>query len=152
MGHPELNTASELGCYVQVAFEELVCFTFKINKHDAVSELGMAGDYEAVNDGGIAIEPEREANTRADSEWDEQLDVTTSATEVGGFEARGDVAVFLMDLDLDLSAATGILAAIRNGCGGGVGMGVERLHAWLRSGGSEFVSSMVIIGRLREGV
>jgi len=123
---------SSLGCNVQVAFEELVGLTFKIHKHDAIAELGMAGDDESANDGGIAVEPEGEANANADGERDEELNVAASAAEVGSFEAHGNVAVFLTDLDLDLGVVTGELAAI--GFGGGVGdgmsagMGVGRIH------------------------
>jgi hypothetical protein len=75
----------------------------------------MAGDDESSEDGGVAVEPEGGLNADADWELRAQMNVTTAATEVGGFKAQGDVAAFSLDFDLDLDGVATMEATI--GCG-----------------------------------
>jgi hypothetical protein len=104
---------------LQVAVQELISFTFEIQEHDAVAELGMAG-YDSPLDGDwVASEPEGELHAGAEWEGRYQLDVAAAATEVGGFQAHGVVAAFLADFDLDLYGVAGMAAAIWFGGNGG---------------------------------
>jgi len=130
----------------------LVCLAFKIHKHDAVAILRMARDYQAVNDSGIALEPECEVDATADGKWDEELDVTASAAEVGGFEAHGNVAAFLVNFDLDVCGETWMPAALGFGCGGLTRLGGGRRHESLRRDGRNSSPPTRIIGNLRCGV
>jgi hypothetical protein len=43
---------------VDVPVEQYFCLALLIHKHDAIAELGMAGDYASAKDYGLAIEPE----------------------------------------------------------------------------------------------
>ncbi len=113
-----------LGDGVLVALEEVFCLTLKIDKYDAVAEIGMAGNDESMDDDGVAVEPESDLNPGAARHWHDELDVAASATEVGGFEAHGDVAAFPADFDLDLDGVARMVATNR-----------VRLEGWLRAGG-----------------
>jgi len=128
-------------CYVpggdrlQVTAQELFSLTFEIQEHDAVAELGMAGDDASLDDDGVTAEPEGDLHAGAEWKGHHQLDVAAAATEIGGFEAHGDVAAFLADFDLDLDGVARMLAAIRF-CGSGVrGSRVGQIHGWLRGPG-----------------
>jgi hypothetical protein len=44
----------------------LFSLTFELHEHDAVAELGMAGDDESSDDDGAAVEPE--GNPKADAD------------------------------------------------------------------------------------
>jgi len=86
--------------------------TFEFHEHDAVAELRMAGDDDSSDDNGAGIEPEGGLN--ADCEWELHLhlDVAAAATEIGGYEAHGDVAAILAEFDLDLDGIARMAAAI----------------------------------------
>ena len=86
--------------------------TFKFHEHDAVAELGMAGDDDTLNDDGAGVEPERGLNPGCEWELHERLDVAAAATEVGGYEAHGDVDAFLAEFDLDLECVARMAAVI----------------------------------------
>src|ERR1035437_6753954 len=88
----------------------------------------MAGDDESPDDDGVAVEPEGGLKADADRERNHQLDIATAETEVGGFEAHGDVAAFLADFDLDLRGVARMLAAIGFGYSAIRGLGVGRIH------------------------
>ena len=92
--------------------------TFEFHEHDAVAELGMAGDDASADDDGAAVEPKRDANAGADRKRHEQLDVAAAATEVGGFESQGEVGAFLADFGLDLDGVAIMEAAIMFGGSG----------------------------------
>ena len=51
---------------VQVSVQELFSLTFEFHEHDAVAELGMAGDDESSDDHGVAVEPEDGLKANAD--------------------------------------------------------------------------------------
>ena len=51
---------------VQVPGQELFSLTFEFHEHDAVAELGMAGDDESSDVNGVAVEPEGASNADAD--------------------------------------------------------------------------------------
>ena len=113
---------------LQVAVQELISLTFEIQEHDAVAELGMAG-YDSPLDGyGGVTEPEGELHTDAQWEGRYQLDVAAASTEVGGFQAHGEVAAFLADFDLDLDGIAGMVAAIWFSGSGGGRLGVGQNH------------------------
>jgi hypothetical protein len=73
----------------------------------------------------------------ADRERNHQLDIATAETEVGGFEAHGDVAAFLADFDLDLRGGARMLAAIGFGYSATRGLGVGRIHGSAPGHGSK---------------
>jgi len=108
--------------------QELFSLTFEFHKHDAIAELGMAGDDESSDDNGVAVEPDGGMKADADGERNQQLDVTAAAADVGGFEAHRDVAAFLVDFDLDLKGVARVKAAVMFGNSGGRGLGVGRIH------------------------
>jgi hypothetical protein len=113
---------------VDIAVQKHFCLTFVIHEHHSVTELRVAGDDASADDDGLAIEPEFGFNAATDGERHHQLDVTAAAAEVGGFEAQGDVAAFLMEFDLDLDGAAGIAAAIVFSRGGCKGLGIKQIH------------------------
>jgi hypothetical protein len=51
---------------VEVSGQELFCLTFEFDEHDAVAELGMAGDDDCLDDDGAGVEPEGGSNADAD--------------------------------------------------------------------------------------
>jgi hypothetical protein len=104
--------------------QELFSLTFEFHEHDAVAEFGMAGDDESSEDDGVAVEPEGGLNADADWELRAQMNVTTAATEVGGYEAHGDVAAFSLDFDLDLDGVARMKATIFFGYSEVRGLGV----------------------------
>lgn len=114
------------GC--QVTAQELFSLTFEFHEHDAVAELGMPSDDDSANDNGITVEPK--GGLDADRKWElqEHLDVAAAATEVGGYEAHGNVAALLSEFDLDLEGVARMKAPVGFGCGGGSGLGVGRIH------------------------
>ena len=116
------------GDRLQVTAQELISFTFEIHEHDAVAELGMAGDDASLDDDGVAAEPEGDLQACAEWEGHDQLDVAAAATEVGGLEAHGEVAAFLADFDLDLDGVARMLAEIWFGGNRVGGLGVGRIH------------------------
>ena len=90
----------------------MFCLTIEFGEHDAVAEIGMAGDNASSNDDGGGREPEGGLNAGADWEGHHQLDVAAAATEVGGLETHGDSAAFLADFDLDVDGEAAMVAAI----------------------------------------
>jgi len=90
----------------------LLGVAFEFQEHDAVAELGVAGDDESSNDDGEAVEPEGGSNVDAEWELGYELDVTAAATEVGGYAAQGDAGGLLMDFDLDLDGVARMEAAL----------------------------------------
>ena len=44
----------------------MFCLTFEFDEHDAVAELGMAGDDDCLDDDGAAVEPEGGSKADAD--------------------------------------------------------------------------------------
>jgi hypothetical protein len=111
---------------VDVSSQQLFGFTFKSNEHDSVAELGMAGDDLSVKDDGLIVEPEFDLKRGADGEGHHHLDVTTAATEIGGFKAQGDAAALEMEFDLDVDAAARMAAAFV--FNGGAWLNVEIIH------------------------
>jgi hypothetical protein len=99
----------------QVTAQELFSLTFEFHEHDAVAELGMPSDDDSANDNGITVEPKGGLN--ADCKWElqEHLDVAAAATEVGGYEAHGNVAALLAEFDLDLEGVARMKAPVRFG-------------------------------------
>ena len=62
----------------EISFQQRFSFTFKIHKHDAVAEFGMAGDDETLDDDGIAVEPEGGMKADTDWEWLGQPDIAAA--------------------------------------------------------------------------
>ena len=89
--------------------------TFEFHEHNAVTELGMAGDDDSADDDGAAVEPESGPHVDAECELDHHLDVAAATTEVGGYEANGDIAAFLVDFDLDLDRIARMPAPVGHG-------------------------------------
>ena len=89
--------------------------TLEFHEHDAVSELKMTGDNSALDCNRRFVEPESDMKGSADGKGHHQLDVTTSATEIGGSESHGDIVTFLVKFDLDLDGVTRMTAAIGRG-------------------------------------
>ena len=86
--------------------------TFEFHEHDAVAELGMAGDDDSTDDDRAVVDPEGSPNAYTEWELDQHFDVAAAATEVGGHETQGNVAAFLVDFDLDLYRVARMQAAI----------------------------------------
>jgi hypothetical protein len=97
---------------VEITAQELFCLAFEFHEHDAVAELGMAGNDDSPDDDGAGVEPESGLNAGCEWELYEHLDVATAATEVGGYQPQGDVAAFLTEFDLDLDGVARIAAAV----------------------------------------
>jgi len=96
----------------EVAGEELFVVALEFEEHDAVAELGVAGDDASADVGWVAIEPESAIDVGADGHRDRQLDVAAAATEVGGFGAQRNVVALLAKLDLDLGGVARVMAAL----------------------------------------
>src|SRR5271166_2390229 len=127
------------GDAIQVALQEYFCLalTFKIHEHDAVAEFGVAGDDEASECDGAAVQPKGRVEADTHGERYRQADVTASATEVRGFAAQGEFAVILQDFDGDLDGVARMSAAIGGawsgeGVGGIAGIwGIHGTCSWL---------------------
>ena len=123
--------------------------TFEFGEHDAVAELGMAGDDASADNDGAAVEPERDANAGSERKRHEQLDVAAAATEVGGFESQREVGAFLAEFGLDLDGVAIMEAAIGFGGSGSRRLWVGQLrvgpiHKWALGRRDYRVPGMII--------
>jgi hypothetical protein len=118
---------------VQVVIQEVLAVAYKLHKHDAVAELGVAGGDLAADDDRRVVEPESSLNMGADGESHHGLDVAPSATEVGSFETHGDVTAFGVDFDLNMEVVARVEPAIVFGGTGKRRLRIGHVHGWFRA-------------------
>lgn len=97
---------------VEIADEELFSVAFEIEEHDAIAELGVAGDDASANMEGAIVEPESGLDVGAQDQRFDQMHIAAASTEIGSFQAQGSGRVFLAKVDRDLHGGTRMQPAI----------------------------------------
>lgn len=87
---------------LDVALQKLFAILFELQEHDAVAELGVAGNHAPAKIDGRIVEPEAAMSIGAGRQGLRELDVAATAAEIGGFGAEGEVGSVAVQFDGDL--------------------------------------------------